>query len=322
MDGTFLARYEKNIENFKILMVSEPENARVHESSMHEYILNCIPYIEKYSNTSKSNDDSTVYDSFLCTKTTKGLQRRDLYHDYLRKVENYQGELGNQCMRSIDTSRCKNCKSTNLVFDYVQSQQICVSCGVCEYYQSKELSYKEEQETSEKIITYAYKRDNHFNEWILQFQAQEQTSIPDEVIDQLRNEFKKQKIRNLNEITHTKVRTLLKKLKLNKYYEHVPYITNILNGVNPPKMTQELEDKLRQLFREIQEPFNKWCPENRKNFLSYSYVLYKFCELLGEDQYLECFPLLKSKEKLHQQDLIWKNICNELKWEYISTSLI
>lgn len=120
--------------------------------------------------------------------------------------------------------------------------------------------------------------------------------------------------------SHTqKLGALLKKLKYNKYYEHVPYITNILNGINPPKMTLELEERLRRMFQEIQEPFNKHCPENRKNFLSYSYVLYKFCELLGEDDYLECFPLLKSKEKLHQQDVIWKNICGELMWEFIPT---
>lgn len=89
--------------------------------------------------------------------------------------------------------------------------------------------------------------------------------------------------------------------------------------MRPPKMTQALEDKLRMMFRDIQEPFNNNCPESRKNFLSYSYVLYKFCELLGEDDYLPCFPLLKSKEKLYQQDVIWKQICADLQWEYIST---
>jgi hypothetical protein len=36
------------------------------------------------------------------------------------------------------------------------------------------------------------------------------------------------------------------------------------------------------MFAEIQTPFAKHCPANRKNFLSYGYTLYKFCELLGE----------------------------------------
>jgi hypothetical protein len=184
---------------------------------------------------------------------------------------------------------------------------------------SEELTYREEQETSEKIINYSYKRENHFNEWLSQFQAQEMTNIPDEVIEQLRSELKKMKIKNLEEITHARIRSLLKKLRLNKFYEHVPFITNILNGIKPPSMSQELEETLRMMFKDIQKPFDDNCPADRKNFLSYSYVLYKMCELLGEDEFLQYFPLLKSKEKLYQQDVIWSKITSQLQWEYIPT---
>jgi hypothetical protein len=84
-------------------------------------------------------------------------------------------------------------------------------------------------------------------------------------------------------------------------------------------MSPALEAKLRLMFKKIQEPFEKCCPKERKNFLSYSYVLYKFCELVGRDEFLPCFPLLKSKEKLKQQDMIWKGICEILQWEYLPT---
>ena len=93
----------------------------------------------------------------------------------------------------------------------------------------------------------------------------------------------------------------------------------MLNGIKAPKMPQVLEEKLRMMFRDIQAPFDKNCPSQRKNFLSYSYVLYKFVELLEEDEYLQYFPLLKSKEKLYQQDVIWKMICRDLQWEFIPT---
>ena len=43
----------------------------------------------------------------------------------------------------------------------------------------------------------------------------------------------------------------------------------------------------------------------------------KFLELLGYDKYIVYFPLLKSREKLQQQDFIWKKICKDLKWQYI-----
>lgn len=84
-------------------------------------------------------------------------------------------------------------------------------------------------------------------------------------------------------------------------------------------MSQELEETLRMMFKDIQKPFDDNCPTERKNFLSYSYVLYKMCELLGEDEYLQYFPLLKSKEKLYQQDVIWRLITQQLRWEFIPT---
>ena len=121
------------------------------------------------------------------------------------------------------------------------------------------------------------------------------------------------------ELTPQKLREILKRLKKNKYYEHVPHIINRLNGIPPPIMSRETEEELRRMFKEIQIPFHKYCPKIRKNFLSYSYVLHKFVELLELDEFLPCFMLLKSREKLHQQDIIWKQICEELNWQFIKS---
>ncbi len=84
-----------------------------------------------------------------------------------------------------------------------------------------------------------------------------------------------------------------------------------------PKLSKETEEKLLIMFKEIQEPFNQVCPDKRVNFLSYSFVFRKFFELLGEDELIEEFPLLKSREKLYEQDMIWKKICKILDWPYI-----
>lgn len=121
----------------------------------------------------------------------------------------------------------------------------------------------------------------------------------------------------MSKLTPKKLRDILKKLDKNKYYEHVPHIINRLNGLPPPTISRETEEELRRMFKEIEETFIKYCPKNRKNFLSYSYVLHKFFQLLELDEFLPCFMLLKSREKLHQQDLIWKKICEELRWEFI-----
>lgn len=78
-------------------------------------------------------------------------------------------------------------------------------------------------------------------------------------------------------------------LSFEKYYEHTHAICNVLNGVPPPKLSPELEARLKAMFAEIQEPFERNCPPNRKNFLSYSFTLHKMCELLGEVSRLESF---------------------------------
>jgi hypothetical protein len=313
--SSFYGRYETKIQEWEDLIIGDPVNREMYEEQMYDYMADCIPYMKKFS--CESNDKHTISTIFQ-SNDKKGIQRKEIFHDYLRHVEDYKGVI--ECEKDIRESitQCLSCKSYNIVFVPNTSEDVCSDCGRTQFFLGGDLSYKDEQDI-EKVIVYSYKRDNHFNEWIHQFQAQETTNIPREVIDQLRVEFKKQKVISVTDITHAKVRGLLKKLRLNKYYEHVPYIANILNGMEPPKMTQALEDKLRMMFRDIQDPFNTHCPESRKNFLSYSYVLYKFCELLGEDDFLPCFPLLKSKEKLYQQDVIWKKICDELKWEFIST---
>jgi hypothetical protein len=111
----------------------------------------------------------------------------------------------------------------------------------------------------------------------------------------------------------------LKKIGLTQFYEHSTHIISKLSGRPPPTINRETEEKLRLMFKQIQTPFEKYCPRSRINFLSYSYVLHKFCELLELDDFLECFPYLKSREKLIIQDKIWENICKDLRWEFISS---
>ncbi len=313
MEGNFLSRYNNKIETWDKSIREDPINKSRYESEMANYIIQCMPYLELYTDELKK--EVSTNNVFKC-KETSGLQRKDIFNDYLIDVEKLNIYRPTEKKREV----CPVCPESNVFHFTDTSDLVCDECGmILATLISEELTYREEQETSEKIVNYSYKRENHFNEWLSQFQAQETTTIPPEVIEQLRNELKKIKVKVLDEITHARVRTLLKKLKLNKYYEHVPYITNIISGVKPPSMPQELEERLRIMFKDIQKPFDDNCPPERKNFLSYSYVLYKFCELLSEDKYLKYFPLLKSKEKLYQQDVIWKKICDVLHWEYIPT---
>jgi hypothetical protein len=212
---------------------------------------------------------------------------------------------------------CPTCGTEMTLFS-AEGLYTCTSCGLSNYtiVDSERPNYKD---PPTEMGYFAYKRINHFNEWLAQFQAKESTEIPQHVLNLILVEIKKERISNMATISNTKMREFLKRLKLNKYYEHIPHIIDRLNGKAPMIMTRDLEEKLRSMFKEIQAPFIKYCPKDRKNFLSYSYVLHKFVQLLGHDEYLPSFPLLKSREKLHNQDLIWQKICDDLDWQFIKS---
>jgi len=194
----------------------------------------------------------------------------------------------------------------------------CPGCGYrdCILVDSEKPSYKD---PPREMSYYAYKKINHLNEWLAQFQAKETTEISPAVLDQIRSELRKERITDMSKLKPSKLKEVIKKLKLNRCYDHVAHILNRLNGISAPVLSREVEEKLRFMFKEIQFSFVKHCPKKRSNFLSYSFVLYKFCELLELDDYLPCFPLLKSREKLYMQDKIWQKICEDMGWEFIRT---
>jgi len=251
------------------------------------------------------------------SKEKKSFQRNQLLNDYLQ-IED--PSMGRNTMEEYDDpwTNCESC-GNEMIMCLNEANLTCSKCGHQEFIlvDSDKPSYKD---PPREVCYYAYKKINHFNEWLAQFQAKESTEIPADVYDEILLQLKKERITNMGSLKPTKLREILRKMKCSKYYEHIPHIINRLNGQNAPFMSREDEEKLRHMFREIQPSFKKHCPKGRRNFLSYGYVLYKFCELLEMDEYLACFPLLKNRDKLYLQDKTWEKICQEMKWGFIRTT--
>ena len=246
----------------------------------------------------------------------KGLQRNQLLNDYLQ-IED--PSMARNTIEEYDDlwTNCEIC-GNEMIMCLNEANLTCSKCGHQEFIlvDSDKPSYKD---PPREVCYYAYKKINHFNEWLAQFQAKESTEIPQDIYDSILVQLKKERITNMSTLKPTKLREILRKMKCSKYYEHIPHIINRLNGQNAPFMSREDEEKLRHMFREIQPSFKKHCPKGRRNFLSYGYVLYKFCELLEMDEYLLCFPLLKNRDKLYMQDKTWELICKDQGWQYIRT---
>jgi len=201
-----------------------------------------------------------------------------------------------------------------MIISYRDGSYYC-DCGYIEtsLVSIEKINYKEPSQ--EKNTNNAYRRINHLTEIMSQIQANESTEIPHNIFVDIKKELKKRNL-NKNRLDLFLLRRILKKLKYSRYYEHTPHILQIINGKVPPKFTKYYENKIKQMFRDIQKPFELYRPPARKNFLSYSFVLHKFCELLELDMYLDYFPLLKNINKLKQHDKIWKAICAHMKWKY------
>lgn len=210
---------------------------------------------------------------------------------------------------------CPLCGEKLMLFT-TKSIMTCPKCGYGVAYLDatmSSMSYSDDVEFS----SFSYKRINHFNEWLQQVQAKETFEISADVLHMVMAELKRQRIHDLSLITPKKVREVLKVLKLRKAYEHVAQITSRLTGVRPMRIPPEAEEMCRLMFIAVQPAFDRHCPKDRKNFLSYSYCLYKFFQLLGYEQFLDSFTLLKGRDKLARQDEIFKKICADLDWEFV-----
>lgn len=279
-------------------------------------------YFEEKQNIAMDNDMSTInknnlVNNFFNIKTNEINQNDILQQNniqrYLCNVDNSFLSMKNYIFQ---TDVCNYCYKGELIPLEDEGVMICNNCSRNTPYliENDKPSYKE---PPKEICFYAYKRINHFKEIIAQFQGKETTQIPPEVIYNIKNQIKKERI-GLSDITNQKTKEILKNLGYNKYYEHIQFIKEKL-GIKPPVMSLELEETLCNLFIELQSPYSKYCPDDRVNFLNYYYTAYKLCELLGKTEYLDLFPMLKDREKRIEQDNIWKKICEELDWEFIPT---
>ena len=283
------------------------------------YLLNNSKYIFNYFEEKKAIADcNDVKTKMLNNFFKKPNDKNDNISKSL--IDKYFINLDESYLNINDyvenTDICKSCGKGEMISIEHEGLMVCNSChySITFLIENEKPSYKE---PPKEVCFYAYKRINHFREILAQFQAKETTQIPDYVLENVKLQIKKERL-NIKQITNKKAKDILKKLGYNKYYEHIPFIKDKL-GIRPPIMNPELEETLCNLFIDIQGPYAKYCPDNRVNFLNYHYTIYKLCELLNQKQFLPYFPMLKDREKRMEQDIIWKNICNELKWKYIPT---
>lgn len=223
---------------------------------------------------------------------------------------------------ACDKSRVETivyCTKCNIEKILIQSEgrYVCKKCGETEI-KVIENETPNHKELSTEKQKYPYKKKNHLKEKLNQFQSKESADVPNNICNIIRNDLRKMRI-NDEKCTPPIIRKILKKHRLTSYYEHLQQIYCKISKKDPVTLSRDTEEKILLMFEMMQESFHNHCPEDRSNFLSYSYVLNKLFRILRMEEHASYFGLLKSKEKLRDQDLIWKEICKDMGWEFHSS---
>jgi len=310
------------------------ENINVLKRKKNDYYLDNSKYIFEYFENKKNInniEDSNSAPKQITTKnqalfnifkiqpkeqdsnTNEEIKTINLVQKYMSNIDESYIDM-NLYLKNMDI--CNFCNNGEMIALEDEGVLMCNNCAAQIPYliENEKPSYKE---PPKEVCFYSYKKITHFKEIIAQFQGKETTQIPDDHIEQIELQIRKERI-SLNELSYKEMKEILKKLGLNKYYEHIAFIKNKL-GISPPVFSQQLEEALCNLFMEILSPYAQVCPDDRINFLNYHFVLYKLLELLDENKYLSEIPMLKDRLKLIEQDLIWRQICDILNWEPIPT---
>lgn len=162
----------------------------------------------------------------------------------------------------------------------------------------------------------SYHRLDHFKEVLGQFQGREGKTIPSEILHQIKSELP-----TLSEVTAIDVKKAMRKLKLTKYMENFYYILFAVTGKQPPYIKREIEDKIVRMFKMIDRV---WCTidtDKRRSFLNYYYIMYKLLEFMDQTELMQQVPLLRTQLRLRHHDVLWKKICEELKWTWKPTNI-
>lgn len=271
---------------------------------LEDFVKATRPYVQEYQKQQFCRTVNDADDLFaVASKESKVLD------DFLTNME---GQVPKFQIQNSDL--CATC-AEQMQLQQTLSMLICPKCGAAKPFldaTASLLAYSDDFDFS----SFSYKRINHFGEWLSALQAKESVEIPDAVYQAIMTRLYDERVQDVEEITVHKVREVLKKLKLRKHYEHVQLITCKITGRAPPRMTPEMEERLKVCFLAASAAFQRHIPEGRKNMVSYALVCQKLCILLGYTDFIPFFAPLKSREKMAKADACWQLICADLNWPF------
>ena len=221
--------------------------------------------------------------------------------------------------RAVDLVSFDVCKRCNVAMQYTTALQqlVCPRPG-CGYWKrfadmtSSALAFGEDLEFNK----FSYHPITHLEDTIRFAEAGGAYIVPAAHLELVMKALRKRGIQP-EDVTIRDVRDVVKGIKVIKA-ENTMQIHSRLTGRTPWRLCAYAKDQIRIMFFTQEPYFRKYC-EDRVNNLSYTYTVYKFCELLGYWEMLDSVPLLRGKSNRERHDRIQSRIDDELEWEFIPT---
>jgi hypothetical protein len=325
-------KQKKKSDPTKIKELEEEIAKMKSQEEMTEYLLSIEPILRQKSLSNPTIDTSSSESASLPKRgpsqsvkdfviESSNYEKKALLNEYylLTAGIHYDDELSNYHKDLM----CKECKCA-LTLDSRHSELICGECGVSNFWFDALLP--QWSDTTDVTKQYRYKRPTYFKDHLNRLQAKENVVISPELLKEILLEFKKRRISSSSQVTEKLIKDILRNLNRSEYYDHIRSIKRHLIGEKPLSLTPQLETTLETMFYKTLEPFQKYkhLISGRKNYLSYPYVIHKLLDIVAKDsrdpkikELSQSFKLLKSQEKLREQEKIWEKICNDLHWPFI-----
>ena len=295
--------------------------------SYNFYIIESVEILDKYRQILKNPEKA----NFMGKPVKSNKQKQKLISEYLDIATKYVDiklddmEITSNIKR--EKISCNNCNNTK-DFDVEEGNvYICLNCSSQQFIMRNVTSYKDINRINISS-KYMYDRKIHFRDCINQYQGKQNSSISQEVYDDLIREFeshhliepesdsKNSKDRFKN-ITKEHINIFLKELSYTKHYENVNLIHYNLTGIKPDDIGY-LEDKLLDDFDIITEAYDRLFKNlDRKNFINTQYILYQLLVRHKHPCKKEDFSMLKTIDRKNFHDEICKVLFEDIKFSFL-----
>lgn len=110
--------------------------------------------------------------------------------------------------------------------------------------------------------------------------------------------------------------------RVRKFYERSPKIAAYIGGYLPLQMRPDQEEYIRRLFIASGAAYDRFRKAGHQNWPGgYPFFIRSILILLGLDEFIGQYPLPTCAKNLRDHETMRKEICKEMDWEYVASSL-